>query len=258
MMTLTADSHPPVSRLISPAQASEWLTAGWRDMWRQPLLSLGFGAVYAGGGGMIYLLLSSLEMGSLLFPLVAGFMLVGPLAAVFLYEISRRLEANEPVSFTLVVGHVMRRGGQIGNLGLILSMLMMVWMLAGLLIFALFHPPGVPLSLDNFVVNVVLQPDSPRFLLVGTVVGGAIATIAFAVSVFAMPMLLDRDVGVMEAMDFSIHAVLLNWRTMIGWAATIAVVTFFGMGLVFVGLAFTLPLIGHASWHAYRDAIGQA
>lgn len=257
MLTLTADPHPPVSHLISPAQASEWLGAGWRDMWRQPVLSLGFGVLYAGIGGALFLALTELEMGSMLFPLAAGFMLVGPLAAVFLYEISRRLEQGEAVSLALVVGHVVRRAGQIGNLGVILSLLMMAWLLSGLVVFALFYPPGVPLAMDNFIVNVVLQPESVRFLMVGTVVGGILATVAFAVSVFAMPMLLEHDVGVMEAVEFSVVAVLRNWRTMIGWAATIAVVTFFGMAFAFMGLAVTLPLIGHASWHAYRDVMGR-
>lgn len=257
MLTMAAGSQPSISRVISPAQASEWLGAGWRDMWRQPALSLGFGILYAGGGAILFLVLTEIGMGSLLFPAASGFMLVGPLAAVFLYEISRRLESGEPVSLALVVGHVLTRAGQIGNMGLVLSILMMAWLLAGLVVFALFYPPGMPLALDNFIVEVVLKTESVRFLAVGTVVGGGLAAIAFSISVFAMPMLLERDVGVIEAMAFSLQAVRRNWRTMIGWAATIAVVTFFGMATAFLGLIVTLPLVGHASWHAYRDVIGK-
>ena len=257
MLTLAVGSHQPsVSRMVSPAQASEWLSAGWRDMWRQPALSLGFGAFYAAIGAALYLVLTAIGMGSLLFPVAAGFMLVGPLAAVFLFEISRRLECGEPVSLALVIRHVMERAGQIGNMGLVLSMLMMVWLLAGLVVFALFYPPGMPLALESFMADVVFKPESLDFLVAGTLVGGVLAVIAFVVSVFSMPMLLERDVGVMEAMGFSIQAVRSNWRIMIGWAATIAVMTFFGMATAFIGLIFVLPLVGHASWHAYRDVIG--
>jgi len=257
MISMAIHSHHPDARLVTPAQASEWLNAGWRDVWRNPVLSLGFGAVYAGIGMALFLVLNVLEMGSLLFPLAAGFMLVGPLAAVFLYEISRRHEANQPVGLGQVIGGVTSRLDQIGNMGLVLSILLMAWLLAGLVVFALFYPPGMPLPLDNFITDVVLRPESFRFLAVGAVVGGVLAVIAFSISVFAMPMLLDRDVGVIEAMEFSVHAVRVNWRTMIGWAATIAVVTFFGMATAFVGMIVALPVIGHASWHAYRDVMGR-
>lgn len=257
MMSMAMGSHYPSSRLISPAQASEWLGAGWRDMWRHPGLSLGFGALYAGIGALTYAVLTSAAMGALLFPLVAGFMLVGPMAAVFFYEISRREEAGEAVTLSLVLDGVARRIGQIGNMGLILTILFMVWLLSGLLVFAVFQAPGTPLAMDGFLVDVVFKMDSFGFLAIGTLIGGVLATIAFSISVFAMPMLLERDVGVIEAMLFSVHSVRCNWRSMIGWAATIAVITFFGMSLAFLGMVIALPLVGHASWHAYRDVIGE-
>lgn len=259
MISLAVHSHHHhAARAVSPAQAAEWLNAGWRDMMRSPVLSLGFGALYAGIGILIFWVLSAFEAGSLLFPLAGGFMLVGPLAAVFLYEISRRHETGETVSLGAVTARVAERGDQVGNMGLVLVILFMAWMLAGLVVFALFYPPGAPLPLENFIEEVVLRPDALRFLSVGTLVGGVLAAAAFTVSVFAMPMLLDRDVGVIEAMEFSIEAVRINWRAMIGWAATIAVVTFFGMAFAFVGMVVALPLVAHASWHAYRDVMGGA
>lgn len=248
--------HPHATR-VSPDQAARWLSAGWQDVWRSPGLSLGFGAFYAAIGLGLLVALESLEMGALLLPLASGFMLVGPLAAVFLYEISRRHEAGEPVGLGLVLGGVRSRMDQVGNMGLVLTILLMCWLLAGLIVFALFYPAGRPLPLGGFIADVVLQADSFRFLAAGTLIGGTLAVVAFTVSVFAMPMLLDRDVGAVEAMEFSVHAVRVNWRTMIGWAATIAVVTFFGMALAFVGLAVALPVIAHASWHAYRDVAGR-
>jgi uncharacterized membrane protein len=256
MISMALDAHHAEARHVSPEQASAWLTAGWRDVWRNPGLSLGFGAVYAGIGLVLFVVLDMAGMGSLLFPMAAGFMLVGPLAAVFLYEISRRQEAGQPISLGLVINGVRARMNQVANMGLVLSILLMSWLLAGLMVFALFYPPGMPLPLDNFLNEVVLRPESFRFLTVGTLVGGVLAAIAFSISVFAMPMLLDRDVGVVEAMEFSVHAVYANWRTMIGWAATIAVVTFFGMAFAFIGMVVALPVIAHASWHAYRDVMG--
>ncbi|BAE51790.1 DUF2189 domain-containing protein [Paramagnetospirillum magneticum] len=257
MISMAIHTHHPDVRLVTPAQAAEWLNAGWRDVWRNPGLSLGFGAVYAAIGMGLFLVLNVLDMGSLLLPLAAGFMLVGPLAAVFLYEISRRTEAGEVVDLGRVVGGVTSRLDQVGNMGLVLSILLMAWLLAGLVVFALFYPPGMPLPLGNFIEDVVLRPESFRFLTVGTLVGGVLAVIAFSISVFAMPMLLDRDVSVIEAMEFSVDAVRVNWRTMIGWAATIAVVTFFGMATAFVGMIVALPVVAHASWHAYRDVMGR-
>jgi len=256
MLTMALDIHHRESKRVTAEQTSAWLGAGWRDIWRHPGLSLGFGALYAGIGAAFYVVLTAMGMGSLLLALGAGFMLVGPLAAVFLFEISRRVERNEPVSLGLVIRGVGLRAGQVGNMGLVLSMLMMAWLLAGLVVFALFYPPGYPLPLDNFISDVLLKPESFRFLVVGSLVGGMLAVVAFVISVFAMPMLLDHDVGVIEAIDFSVHAALLNWRTMIGWAATIAVITFFGMATAFVGLVIALPLVAHASWHAYRDVTG--
>lgn len=255
--SMTAGPHHPHARRVSPDQAAQWLTAGWHDVWRSPGLSLGFGTLYAAIGLGLMVTLEALDMGALLFPLASGFMLVGPLAAVFLYEISRRHETGEPLGLGPVVGSVRSRLDQVGNMGLVLTILMMCWLLSGLLVFALFYPAGRPLALGSFMADVVLRPESFQFLAVGTLIGGALAAVAFSISVFAMPMLLDRDIGAIEAMEFSVHAVRVNWRTMIGWAATIAVVTFFGMAFAFVGLAVALPVIAHASWHAYRDVAGE-
>jgi len=257
MLTMALESHHRPSKMVTAEQTSIWLVAGWRDLWRHPRLSLAFGALYAAVGAALYLGLTAMGMGSLLLALAAGFMLVGPLAAVFLFEISRRIEAGEAVTLALVLKGVALRSAQVGNMGLVLSMLLMAWLFAGLVVFALFYPPGYPLPLDSFFTDVVLKPESFRFLVVGTLVGGVLATVAFAISVFSMPMLLDRDVGVIEAIDFSIRATLVNWRTMIGWAATIAIITFFGMATAFLGLIVALPLVAHASWHAYRDVAGK-
>jgi uncharacterized membrane protein len=244
--------QPPSIRRISSEQASGWLAAGWSDIARNPAMSLGFGSVFAIIGMVMAFTLEREGLGSLLLPACAGFVLIGPLAAVFCYEISRRTEQGEPVTLGLVIGSVLARFGQIALLGLILLVFMMVWMLSGLVIFAMFFQ-GSPPPLENFVMDILFGTGSRLFLVVGMVVGGVLATIAFSISVFAMPMLLDRDVGVFTAIAYSVQAVRRNQASMVGWAATIAIITFFGMGFAFVGLIISLPLVAHASWHAYRD-----
>ncbi|RAU20866.1 hypothetical protein CU669_16480 [Paramagnetospirillum kuznetsovii] len=251
-MTMPNGANPPTIRRLTSDQASGWLAAGWRDMARNPGLSLGFGAVFAVIGLVMAYGLEREGLGSLLLPACAGFVLIGPLSAVFFYEISRRNEMGEPVSLSLVVSSVLARFGQIAQLGMVLVLFMMAWLLSGLVIFAMFFQ-GAPPPLENFVMDILFGSGSRIFLVVGMVVGGLLAAIAFSISVFAMPMLLDRDVGAFTAMVYSVRAVRLNQASMIGWGATIAIITFFGMGFAFVGLVVSLPLVAHASWHAYRD-----
>jgi len=245
----------PRIRRISAEQAGSWLAAGWRDMTCHPRLSLGFGAVFAAIGALLALALVAFDLGSLLLPVASSFTLVGPLGAICLYEISRRIERGEPVSLAAVWDGVRARGGQIANMGLVLTLALVAWLMAGMVIFALFRS-GSPPPLDRFVVDVLLDPQSLPFLLAGTLCGGAIAAATFSISVFAMPMLLDRDVSPATAMAASVRAVRLNWPAMIGWAATIAVVVGFGIVTLFAGLVVCFPLLAHASWHAYRDVIG--
>jgi uncharacterized membrane protein len=240
---------------VTAEQTALWLARGWRDMARHPGISLGVGAVVAAVGAAMTVLLVRLDVGSLVLPLASAFTLVGPLAAVCLYEVSRRIETGEKVSPALVLAAVRARGGQIANIGLVLTLALAVWLLAGLVVFALFHTGPVP-PLDGFVAGILFDPGAVPFLLTGTLVGGAIAAVTFSVSVFAVPMLLDREISAVAAMAASLRAVRANWRNMIGWAATIAVIIAFGFATLFVGLIVGFPLLAHASWHAYRDVIG--
>ena len=234
-----------------------WLAKGFSDLRRAPMISLAYGVIFAAAG---YLLIASLWAVGWLYltlPLAAGFMIVGPLFAVGLYETSRRLQAGEPVSFFGSLSAWKRNSGQIGLMGVALMLLMFAWLRLAALIFMLFFGLEPP-SLDTLVQQTLLSADALPFLIIGTAIGGVLSVIAFAISVISIPLLLDHpEANVFTAITTSIEAVKTNPVPLLFWAALI--VLFAGAGLVtlLLGLIITLPLIGHASWHAYRDLTSQ-
>lgn len=247
----------PTTRLISEEHPWQWLSAGWNDLRRAPGVSLAYGALFC---AISFALTAGLYLTGLLYlllPLAAGFMFLGPLIAVGLYDISRRLEAGERPTLVSAIFAWRTNFAQIAGMGLVLMLFMLVWIRLATLIFALFFT-GTPASWEALINITLFSLDGIPFLVVGTIVGGVLAALAFAISAISLPVLLDRDVGVITAIVLSIEAVFRNWRVMIGWAALIALFTAGGLATGYLGLIVTLPLIGHASWHAYRDLVGAA
>jgi len=231
-----------------------WLMAGWRDFLSAPVFSLVYGSVFASiGYGLTWGLLQK-SLFHFLLPLASGFMLLGPLFAVGLYDASRRIEAGEPVRFGNCCLACRRNPGQIALMGLALMLFMLVWVRVATLIYALFFQHSAP-TIDGFLLDTLLSAESLPFLVVGTLSGAVLAIGAFAISAISIPMLMDRDIDALGAIITSIKAVRLNWKAMWGWACLIGLFTGAGLVLFYVGLAVTLPLIGYASWHAYRDLI---
>lgn len=250
---MATDDRPPVRR-ISAELSATWLQRGWADLMAHPGIGLGTGGFFAFVGWLLTFGLADAGMGSAILPLASGFMLIGPLAAVGLYEVSRRREAGDTVTVGLILAAVRRNGRQIADFGLVLMLFFCAWVEVAMILFALFYganPPG----LSDFMSRVVLSGDGVPFLATGTLIGGVLAALAFGLSVVSVPMLLDRDVSALTAMRTSLAAAWANRLNMIGWAATLAALTFMGMGAFFVGLAVSLPVAAHASWHAYRDLV---
>lgn len=245
-------AHPAIRR-VSVEESGRWLAAAWTDILRSPLISLGYGLAFTAVSLLLFFGLNYAGLGSMVLPLAGGFMLVGPLAAMGLYEVSRRHETDEPVDLS-VLAAFRRNGSQIGIMGVVLLLIMFVWTELAILIFAFFFHAAPP-ALDNFVIDILTSTASLPFLLVGTLVGGVLAALAFTVSAVSLPMLIDRDVSAVTAMATSIDAVRANWRVMIGWAALIALITGAGIATFFIGLVLALPLVGYASWHAYRAMV---
>ncbi|WP_404385765.1 DUF2189 domain-containing protein [Caenispirillum salinarum] len=251
---LEGQPYPDIRR-VTVDQSTLWLAAGWRDFRANPLVSLFYGLLFTVGGYALVLGLEQMGMQSLILPLVGGFMLIAPVLAVGIYEASRRREANETVRAGVCISAFRRNPIQLASYGLVLLILYLTWLMLALLIFAVFYNERPP-ALDSFLIEVLLAPQAPLFLIVGTAVGGALAWLAFSISVVALPMMLDRDVSAIYAMAASVEATRKNTKVMIGWAAMIALITIVGMATFFIGLAIAVPLVGHASWHAYRAMIG--
>lgn len=248
-------SPSPRIALVPVDRPWSWLAAGWKDFTRSPMVSLAYGAGFVALSYALTFGLWQLGLFYLFLPLVGGFFIVAPLLAVGLYEVSRRHMSGEPVDLRVVLT-AWRAPRQIALLGMVLLLIHLVWVRVALLLFALFFSGRNP-GMGDLVQTIFLSPVSLPFLVTGTLIGAAFATLAFAVSVVSIPMLLDRDVNVITAVATSMTAARANYRAMALWAALIVGFTVCGIVTFFFGLAVVLPLIAHASWHAYRDVVVQ-
>jgi len=253
--SMPAPKAPPVVQKIAMDAPWRWLAQGWRDMWSRPGLSLGYGLVAVGTSAGLTALLIYLELFSLILVLAAGFMLVGPLLAVGLYEMSRKLSRGETVTRADVAFVSTAAPVQLAFIGILLSLMLLAWIRIATLLFAIFFGIESIPPFDQFFPALILEPRGLALLVVGTLVGGAIATVVFATAVVSVPMLLERDVDAVTAIITSVKSVKENLGPMLLWAWLILVLTTFGIASLFIGLVITFPLVGHATWHAYKDVI---
>lgn len=232
-----------------------WLAKGWQDMRRTPGVSLAYGILAAITGYLLTFGLIAMDMLYLVLPLAAGFLLVGPILTVGLYEASRRNEQGLPTSLLDALLAFRRNAMQIALMGVALLILFFAWIRIASLLFFLYwglEPPSV----ENLLVETFLSPKGWPFLIIGTAIGAVLAFLAFSISVVAIPLLLDREeANVIEAIATSVRAVQANFGPLLFWAVLIAVFVVFGLVTAYLGLIVTLPLVGHASWHAYRDLV---
>jgi uncharacterized membrane protein len=249
-------SEAPTIRRVEFDAPWGWLGAGWRDLWSHSKISLAYGAAFSVASYALLLCLLQTDALPLILPLGGGFLLLGPLFAVGLYEISRRRELGESVSFADVLHAGSASRGQIALFGVMLLIVNFTWMLLAFLLFMLFFgPAGFP-PIEEFIPTLLFTHHGLGLLVVGTAVGAALAAVTFAISAISVPMLLDRKVDAVTASILSVEAVRLNWRAMGLWAALILALCACGIVALFVGLAVVFPLIGHATWHAYRELTG--
>ena len=263
MMSSTTNSAPeaivPLAarrrRNLPASAAFSWLAAGWRDLWTHPGPSLAYGiAVFAVSLAIVWSLFA-FKLDYILFPALAGFMVVGPLVAIGLYQKSRAIEQGEPVRLADMLMVDARSGGQVLFTGAILCLLMLLWMRAAVIIYALFFGLRPFPGLDHIAGMLFTTPTGWAMLLVGSVVGGLFAAFSFAISTFSVPMLLDRRTDAFTAMGTSISLVWNNKPVMLTWGLIVLVLFMLGVATGLVGLSVAFPLLGHATWHSYR-AIG--
>lgn len=240
-----------VIREVPLSRPLAWLALGWRDLVRAPGASLLHGLLVAAGGWLILLL--ALRWWYLLPGAFSGFVLVGPILATGLYELSRRLAAGEPATLAAVFAAWRRGTRPLVWLGLGLALGGTLWVMFSAVLVALFvHSPIADFS--AFVRHVVLSQGSNLFPL-WLMAGGLGASIVFALTVISAPLLLDRDTDLATALLVSVRAVGANPVTMALWATIIMLATALAVATAMLGFVIAIPLVGHATWHAYRDVV---
>ncbi len=257
-MTVTAASgdEPVVVNRLPSDPTGRWLAAAWSDIRRSPATSLAPGLLCAFASYVLAIAVFVDGRYAAMLPLLGGFMFVAPLIAVGVYETSRRHETGEPVNLFMAVAGFRRNAGQIALMALFLMLFLLGWVRLALLMFALFFGLNPP-PLDTFFANILFDVGNLPFLLISNAVGAVLAVVVFMTSAVSLPMLLDRQTDVVTAIITSWRACTANPRVMFGWAALIVLITGLGIVTFFLGLIVALPLIGHASWHAYRDLVAR-
>jgi len=212
--------------------------------------------IYPLVGISLALLTFGYETLPLLFPLASGFALVGPVAAVGLYEMSRRREQGIPITWADAFGAISSPAfGAILVLGLVLLAIFLLWLLAANVIYELTLGPEPPVSIAAFVRDVFTTRAGWAMIAVGVGVGLLFALLVLAISVVSFPLLLDRDVGLRTALLTSIRAVTANPGPMAVWGLIVAGGLLIGSIPAFLGLIIVMPVLGHATWHLYRKVV---
>lgn len=232
-----------------------WLAKGWLDLTAMPQISLAYGAVFALAAVGLWFGLGTLGLQSLMLALAGGFLLVGPVLAVGLYEASRQRTLGMKPGLAEVIFSGFRSIDQLSLLGLALGLVFMIWVQLAFLLFMMFFGDQPFPPIDDFIPRLLFTWQGVTLLVVGTIVGACLAAVVFSISVISAPMLIDRPVGATSAVFASLNATMLNIKPMALWAALIAGFMAAGIATLCIGLIVVFPLIGHASWHAYREIV---
>jgi len=229
-----------------------WMRAGWDDFRASWPASLFYGLVFAGMGKALSQVFA--DAYEYVWALTSGFLLVGPFLALGLYDLSRRRERGQALGLraTLMAWHPNR--ASLGIFSLVLGVLLLLWSRASLVVIAVSFPDQLP-SLGAFLEEATASPEHLQFLAVYCLVGGFFASLVFGISVVAVPMMLDRDTDGIVAALTSVRSCLENPRVMAWWACLITICTAVGFMTSHLGLVVLMPIIGHATWHAYREVV---
>ena len=231
-----------------------WIGDGMRDLTRAPGPSLALGLVFFLIGAAATAGLWRLDMSAWIPVALGGFALVGPILAIGFYNISKRLDRSEKIRLADAFHVQAASPTQLAYIGFVLMSAFLIWTRIAQVIFAFFMLGDYP-PLSEFMAFALTNPEGMLLLGIGSAVGGVIGFAIFAISALSIPLLMDRDADFATAIIISVNAVRKNFATMLLWAWLIAVITALGAAFAMVGLIFTFPLLGHATWRAYRDIV---
>ncbi|MCB1329116.1 MAG: DUF2189 domain-containing protein [Maritimibacter sp.] len=254
---LVEASPPPKIGSVSYADLGAALKAGWQDFRRAPAFGLFFASFFVLGGWMIYVQLETIERSFWIIPTAFGFPLLAPFLAVGLYCVSRRLETGHPLVWGEILGLVFReKDRQMPSMAVVIIMIFLFWIFIAHMIFALFLGFMPMTNISTEWQTTIFTIEGFKMLAVGSLVGAAIGLVLYALTVISLPLLLDREIDFITAMITSWQLVAANPGPMLTWALVIAVLVVLALIPGFLGLFVVMPVLGHASWHLYRRAIG--
>ena len=242
---------PALQRNLPALSGFRWLGLGWHDFWRGPSPSIAYGVgVFLRSVAFVWTLF---EFGRdyILFPALAGFLIVAPFLAIGLYEKSRALGEGRQIGLAAMLRTRPRAGAQVFFAGLLLTLLMLLWPRAAVIVWALFFGVTAFPGLENVIGVLIGSAYGWTMIAVGTAIRGPFAAFAFLISVFGVPMMLDRRVDALTAMGTSMKLVWNNLPVMIGWGAMVIALFALCVATGLLGMILVFPLLGHATWHAY-------
>ena len=246
----------PAVRSIGLADLKEAVAKGYDDFNAMPTFAVFLGIIYAVLGLILFRLSFGYEVLPLVYPILTGFVLLGPFAAIALYGVSRRREQGLEVSVEDLL-EVFRSPsiGAITRLGLVLLAIFVAWLIAAQTMYAQIMGGAEPASLGEFARQILTTPAGRQMIVVGNTVGFVFALLVLVISVISFPMLVDRDVSAGTAVRTSVRAVAANPLTMAMWGLFVALALVVGSLPFFFGLAVVFPVLGHATWHLYRRTV---
>ena len=247
---------PFIIRRIGLTDLSDALRLGWEDFKAVPSHAIILCVIYPVLGLVLFRMVLGYSVLPLLFPLAAGFTLIGPFAALGLYELSRRRERGEETAAWDAM-HVLRAPsfGAMLALGMLLLALFVTWIAAADAIYIAAFGNAPAASIPDFSARVLTTPEGWSLIIIGCGVGFLFAVVALCVSVVSFPLMLDRHATAIDAIRTSVRAVMKNPFAMAVWGLIVAALLVIGSLPLFVGLCVVLPVLGHATWHLYRKVV---
>jgi uncharacterized membrane protein len=238
-------------RPVAISAPLRWLALGLADLKAAPAASLFYGIVFALMGWAIVFFYGNAY--SLTVALMGGFMLLGPGLAMGLYALSRQREAGEVPRLAPTLTIWRANLSNLSIFALVTGVVFLIWARASMVVFAVFYSSGLPTAAD--FMRELLAFENAEFVIAYLVIGSCFASFIFSISVVAVPLMLDRNQDAITAMLLSLASVARNPLPMLFWALIIVTLTGIGFATAFIGLVVTMPILGHATWHAYRAMI---